>query len=68
MLHDYTLRQNKRKTLRKKCPYSGFFWSVFSCIRTEYGKILYISLYQVKIRENIDQKNSKYGHFSCSDS
>ena len=52
MLHDYTLRQNKRKTLRKKCPYSGFFWSVFSCIRTE----------------NIDQKNSKYGHFSCSDS
>ena len=24
-------------TLREKCPYSEFFWSVFSYIRTEYG-------------------------------
>ena len=27
----------KYPTLREKCPYSEFFWSVFSCIRTEYG-------------------------------
>ena len=27
-------------SLRQKCPYSELFWSVFSCIRTEYGKIL----------------------------
>ena len=26
-------------TLRKKCPYSELFWSVFSHIRTEYEKI-----------------------------
>ena len=26
-------------TLRKKCPYSEFFWSVFSRIRTECRKI-----------------------------
>ena len=26
-------------TLRKKCPYSELFWSVFSRIRTEYGEI-----------------------------
>ena len=26
--------------LREKCPYSEFFWSVFSRIRTEYGEIL----------------------------
>ena len=26
--------------LREKCPYSQFFWSVFSRIRTEYGEIL----------------------------
>ena len=25
--------------LRKKCPYSEFFWSLFSRIRTEYGEI-----------------------------
>ena len=25
--------------LREKCPYSEFFWSVYSRIRTEYGKI-----------------------------
>ena len=24
-------------TLLEKCPYSEFFWSVFSRIRTEYG-------------------------------
>ena len=26
-------------TLREKCRYSEFFWSVFSCIRTENGEI-----------------------------
>ena len=51
-------------TLRKKCPYSEFLWFVFSCIRTEYGKIRSISPYSVRMRENADQNNSKYGHFS----
>ena len=41
--------------LREKCLYSEFFWSVFSCI-----------LYSVQMRENTDQKNSEYGHFSRS--
>ena len=27
-------------TLREKCPNAGLFWSVFSCIRTEYGDLL----------------------------
>ena len=27
-------------TLRKKCPYSQFFWSAFSHIRTKHGEIL----------------------------
>ena len=53
-------------TLREKCPYSEFFWSVFSHICTEYGEILRVSPYSVRIRENTDQKNSQYGHFSCS--
>ena len=26
-------------SLREKCPYSEFFWSVFSGIPTEYGKL-----------------------------
>ena len=52
--------------LREKCPYLEFFLSVFSRIRTEYGEILYISSYSVRIWENKDQKNSEYGHFSCS--
>ena len=50
-------------TLRKKCPYSELFWSAFSYIRTEYGEIRSISSYSVRIRENADQNNSKYGHF-----
>ena len=35
----------------------SFFWSVFSRIRTEYGDILCISPYSVRVRENTDQKN-----------
>ena len=52
--------------LRKKCPYLELFWSVLSHIRTEYGEICSISPYSVKMRENADQNNSEYGHFSCS--
>ena len=33
--------------MRKKCPYSEFFWSLFSRIQTEYG-----------IWENTDQNNT----------
>ena len=35
--------------LRKKCPYSEFFWSVFSRIRIEYEEIRSISPYSVRI-------------------
>ena len=34
----------------------SFFWSVFSRIRSEYGKILGVSPYSVRKRENTDQK------------
>ena len=33
----------------EKCPYSEFFWSVFSRIRSEYREILRISPYPVQI-------------------
>ena len=49
--------------LCKDCPYSEFFWSVFSRIWTEYGEIRSISPYSVRVRENADQKSSKNGHF-----
>ena len=51
-------------SLRKKCPYSELFWSVFFPIRTEYGEIQSISPCSVRTRENMDQNNSEYGHFS----
>ena len=50
-------------TLREKCPCSELFWSAFSPIRTEYGQILHISHYSIRMRENADQNNSEYGHF-----
>ena len=53
--------------LRKKCPYSELFWSTFSHIWTEYGEIRSISPYSVQMRENADQNNYEYGHFSRSD-
>ena len=37
-------------TLRDKCPYSDFFWSV---------SILCISPYSVQMLENTEQKNSE---------
>ena len=46
--------KNHTHSLREKCSDTEFFWSIFSCIR-------------VRTRENTDQKNSKYGHFSHSD-
>ena len=42
---------------RKKCPYSEFFRSIFSCIWKEYGEILRISPYSVRMWENTNQKN-----------
>ena len=53
-------------TLREKCPYLELFCFVFTRIRTEYGQIQSISLYSVRMRENVDQTNSEYGHFSRS--
>ena len=56
----------ERVTLREKRRYSEFFWSVFSRIRTEYGETRSIPPYSVRIRENTNQKNSEYGHFSSN--
>ena len=52
--------QKCHQTLREKCQYSEFFWSVFSHIRTEYREILpCISPYSVQMLESTDQKNSE---------
>ena len=45
--------------LCEKCLYLEFFWSVFSYIRSEYGKILRIFPYSVRMRQNTDQKKSE---------
>ena len=54
-------------SLREKCPYSELFWSAFPRIPTEYGEIRSMSPYSVRMRENVDQSNSEYGHFLRSD-
>ena len=51
-------------SLRKKCSYSEFFWSVFSRFRIEYGESRSKSPYLVQMRENTDQKNFEFWHFS----
>ena len=43
-------------TAWKVSKYGVFFWSVFCRIWTEYGVILHISPYLVRMRENRDQK------------
>ena len=52
--------------VREKCLYSKLFWSTFSRIGTEYGEILCISPYSVRMRENEDQNNFEYGLFLSS--
>ena len=59
-------RTKLRLTLREKCLYSEFFWSVFSRIWTEYGEMQSISPYSVQMWKNTDQKNSEFGHFAPS--
>ena len=49
--------------LREKCPYLELFWSAFSCIQNEYGEILRIYSYSVRMLENAEKNNSEYGHF-----
>ena len=49
------------RSLHYKCRYLEFFWSVFSCIRSEYGNLQSKSPYLVPMWENADQKNSEYG-------
>ena len=41
-------------SLREKCPWLEFFWSVFVRIRTKYGEILRISPYLVRMRQNTE--------------
>ena len=50
--------------LRKMCPYSEFYLSMFSRIRTEYEEIGSIFPYLVRLRKNTDQRNSEYRHLS----
>ena len=40
----------------KSAQIRSYFWSVFSCVRTEYGYLLRKSPYSVQIKENTDQK------------
>ena len=40
----------------KSVQIRSYFWSVFSCIRTEYGDLLHKSPYSVRKQENMNQK------------
>ena len=63
---DYLIKNNSlfiwSSALRKTCPYSELFCSVFPRIRTEYEEIRCISP-SVIMQENAGQKNSEPGHF-----
>ena len=51
----------------KSVQIRSFFWSVFSCIRTEYGDLRIKSPYSVQMQENADQKKAVFELFSRSD-
>ena len=53
--HRFTLLKDQICTFLYNCAKSvqirSFLWSVFSCIRTEYGKILYLSIFSPNRRK-----------------
>ena len=53
-------------SLCEKCPNTELFLVCIFHIRTEYIKLRSISPYPVRMRENAEQKNSVFGHFSRS--
>ena len=61
-IFDESKLKSARTTLRKKCPYSELFCPYFSTL--VYSRS--ISPYSIRMRENMDQNNSEYGHFSRS--
>ena len=53
----FVMENNKEcNTLHEKCPNTKFFWSMFSCIRIEYGDLLRKSPHSVQIKEDTDHK------------
>ena len=66
-IYSYIIRSRILHPLSKKCPYLELLWSAFFRILTEYGEILRISLYAVRMRENVHRNNAEYGYFSRSD-
>ena len=55
-----TVNKKLSQALREKCLCSELFWSAFSRIWTEYGKILCVCRYSVQLQENVDHNNSQY--------
>ena len=47
-------------TLREKCPFSEFLWSIIFRIRTKYGEIRSMFPYSVRMPKSKDKNNSKY--------
>ena len=56
------MHERVKFSLIQMCPYSEFFWSVFSYNWTEYGVIRSIAPYSVQVREILEilEKGVKY--------
>ena len=59
----YTSRNSHKRFIAWSVPMRSYFWSLFSCIRTEYRDLLRNSPYSVPIRI---RNNSVFEHFSRS--
>ena len=53
-VYNFILRKPNKEHCVKSVQIQSFLWSVFFCIRTEYG--VWIFLYSVRIQKNMDQK------------
>ena len=66
LTNDIKMNKRKRHSV-KSVQIRSFFWSVFSCIWTEYGDLLINLRIQSEYRKIRTRNNSVFGHFSCRD-
>ena len=53
---EYYIHNKHVRHCVKSAQIRSYFWSVFSCIRIEYGDLRSKSPYSIQIQENTDQK------------
>ena len=62
IIYSYRGKAGFSNLIESRKKKANWRWEIFTA-----WKVSVFGVFLVRMRENTDQKNSKYGHFSCSD-